>query len=287
MKEKIAKINMDKIHDEFSETLSVYFKRIKEIDLISRDKEIELGKKIQQGDNDALKKLVEANLRFVVTIALKYKRFGLPLVDLISEGNIGLIQAARRFDPNKNVKFISYAVWWIRQSILQALAEKGFSTKIPPKQITKLRKINMERSSFLKEHGRNASTEELQDSTGFSKKDIGMLTNIQKYAYSLDDKITPTSDDKFIDFIKSDLKSAEDQAIMKSAISSMTKSIKLLPERSRMILTRRYGLDGKNPATLREIGENLKISKERVRQIENEAINKLKNMMSLNDKEIL
>lgn len=261
MKEKMTKINMDKIHDEFSETLSVYFKRIKEIDLISRDKEIELGKKIQQGDNDALRKLVEANLRFVVTIALKYKRFGLPLVDLISEGNIGLIQAARRFDPGRNVKFISYAVWWIRQSILQALAEKGFSTKIPPKQITKLRKINMERSSFLKEHGRSASTEELQDSTGFSTKDIGMLTNIQKYAYSLDDKITPTSDDKFIDFIKSDLKSAEDQAIMKSAISNMTKSIKLLPERSRMILTRRYGLDGKNPATLREIGENLKSAK--------------------------
>ncbi len=283
MKKKRTKENLERSDGDFeglSEILSVYFKRIKEIPLISRQEEIELGKRIRKGDADALKKLVEANLRFVVTIALKYKNFGLPLVDLISEGNVGLIQAAKRFDPEKNVKFISYAVWWIRQAILQALAEKGFSTKIPPKQITKLRKINMEQSSFLKKYGRIASSEELQESTGFSKKDIGMLSSIQKYSYSLDDKISPSSDDKFIDFIKSDTKSVEDQAIMKSAISNMKEAIQKLPERSRMILIRRYGLDGKKPATLREIGETLRISKERIRQIENEAIRKLKILMS-------
>jgi len=267
MKKKRTKENLERSDGDFeglSEILSVYFKRIKEIPLISRQEEIELGKRIRKGDADALKKLVEANLRFVVTIALKYKNFGLPLVDLISEGNVGLIQAAR----------------WIRQAILQALAEKGFSTKIPPKQITKLRKINMEQSSFLKKYGRIASSEELQESTGFSKKDIGMLSSIQKYSYSLDDKISPSSDDKFIDFIKSDTKSVEDQAIMKSAISNMKEAIQKLPERSRMILIRRYGLDGKKPATLREIGETLRISKERIRQIENEAIKKLKILMS-------
>ncbi len=268
------------VPSEFSGTLSVYLNRIKSIKLIARDQEIALGKKIQDGDSDALKKLVESNLRFVVTIALKYKKFGMPLIDLINEGNVGLIQAAKRFDPNKNVKFISYAVWWIRQSIIQALSEKGFSTRIPPKQATKLRKIRRERLMFLKGHGREATIDELKRSTGYTEKDIGFLSGIQRHAFSLDDKVTATSDSKFIDFVKSNEDDTEEQITSKSMIDIMKKAIKSLPERSQLIITRRYGLDGEKANTLREIGAEIKISKERVRQIENEAIAKLHKILS-------
>lgn len=275
--EKTADSN---VPSELSGALSVYLNRIKSIKLISQDQEIVLGKKIQSGDSDALKGLVEANLRFVVTIALKYKKFGMPLIDLINEGNVGLIQAAKRFDPGKNVKFISYAVWWIRQSIIQALSEKGFSTRIPPKQVTKLRRIRRERLIFLKGHGREATVDELKLSTGYTKKDIGFLSGVQTHAFSLDDKVTSTSDSKFIDFLKSNEKSIEEQITSKSMIDRIRHAIKSLSERSQLIILRRYGLDGKKANTLREIGAELKISKERVRQLENEAIAKLHQMLS-------
>lgn len=259
------------------DSLDAFLKAISKIPLLSREEEVKLAKRAKAGDKEALKKLVESNLRFVVSVAKKYLGCGLPLHDLIAEGILGLIEAARRFDPDKGVKFISYAVWWIRQSIMQALAQQTGAVKIPVKQAVLVNKITRSYGELLKKLGREPTTEELAEYVGMDPKEIERLLSVCQVPLSLDTPIGDEEDTTFKDFLKGEgTAEVEEKVVQEELKQSIQEMLEQLTPQEKKIITMRFGLDGNEPKTLREIGEKLGISRERVRQLETRAKKKMK-----------
>ncbi|WP_078058046.1 sigma-70 family RNA polymerase sigma factor [Desulfurobacterium indicum] len=259
------------------DSLDAFLKAISKIPLLSREEELEYAKRAKEGDQEALKKLVESNLRFVVSVAKKYLGCGLPLHDLIAEGILGLIEAARRFDPDKGVKFISYAVWWIRQSIMQALAQQTGAVKIPVKQAVLVNKITRSYGELLKKLGREPTTEELANYLGMEAKDIERLLTVCQVPLSLDTPVGDEEDTTFKDFLKGEgTAEVEEKVVQEELRHSIKEMLEQLTPQEKRIIIMRFGLDGNDPKTLREIGEKLGISRERVRQLETRAKKKMK-----------
>ncbi|WP_456342292.1 sigma-70 family RNA polymerase sigma factor [Thermovibrio sp.] len=259
------------------DSLDAFLKSISKIPLLTREEEIELAKRAKAGDKEALKKLVESNLRFVVSVAKKYLGCGLPLHDLIAEGILGLIEAARRFDPDKGVKFISYAVWWIRQSIMQALAQQTGAVKIPVKQAVLVNKITRSYGELLKKLGREPTIEELAEHVGMEPKEVERLLSICQVPLSLDTPIGDEEDTTFKDFLKGEgTAEVEEKVVQEELKQSIQEMLEQLTPQEKKIIIMRFGLDGNEPKTLREIGEKLGISRERVRQLETRAKKKMR-----------
>jgi RNA polymerase primary sigma factor len=262
-----------------SDALSSYLKEISNIPLLAAEEEKELGRKIAKGDKEALKKLVKHNLKFVVSMAKKYKNLGVPLLDLINEGNLGLIKAAKKFDPDKDIKFISYASWWIKQSIIKFLIEQSSPIKIPIKARSRSRKIDSIKNEYKKQHSEFPEEKELMEISGLSEKELKNSELSRLTFDSLDQFVGDDKDATLMDLINSDAESIEDKHIHKSLIEDVNRYLSELPERDRDIIMMRYGLYDGKPHTLREIGEKYNISKERVRQLENNIISKLKKQL--------
>ncbi len=261
---------------ESSDALTSYLNDISNIPVLSSKEEKELGRRIKQGDKDALKKLVKHNLRFVVSIAKKYRYFGVPFLDLINEGNLGLMKAAKKFDPDKDIKFISYASWWVKQSIIKFLSEQSTPIKIPIKVKRRNRKIDKLKGDFKKKLDYDPNEEEVMEMSGLSEKELKNAELAKLSFDSLDDFIGDDKDATLLDLISDKGYSLEDKQIEESLIENVNSYLSSLPERDRDIIRLRYGLYDGKPRTLREIGEKYNISKERVRQLENGIMSKLK-----------
>ncbi len=278
--EKIDKAKKLMLEEELegseSTTLANYLREISNIPVLSQEQEKELGYRIKKGDKEALRELVKHNLRFVVSVAKKYKNLGIPLMDLINEGNLGLIRAAKKFDPDKDIKFISYAAWWIRQSIMKYITEQSAPIKIPIKAKNRLQKLESIKEKYKKTFNEEPKDEELMDLADLSEREL-KNTEFTRFRFdSLDDYVGSDKDIALSDLISIEDESVEDKHIHQSLIEEVNKYLDELPEREKDIIKLRYGLYDGRPRTLREIGEKYGISKERVRQLENNILNKLK-----------
>lgn len=259
-----------------SSTLSNYLKEISKIPVLKQEEEKELGYKIRKGDREAVKELVKHNLRFVVSLAKRYKGLGVPLMDLINEGNLGLIKAAEKFDPDKDVKFISYAAWWIKQSIMKYITEQSVPIKIPLKAKNRLQKLDNLKDEYRKAFNEEPSEEELMEISDLSEREL-KNTELTRFRFeSLDNYFGDNGDISLGDLISLEEESVEERHIRESLIEEVSEFLEELPERDKDIIKLRYGLYDGKPRTLREIGEKYGISKERVRQLENNILNKLK-----------
>lgn len=266
-------VPVDFVNDD---SLRSYLNKISDTHHFTREEEYELGKKIQQGDLEALKKLVTGNLKFVVSVANRYRNSGLSLADIVNQGNLGLLEAAKRFDPDKGVKFISYAVWWIRQSIVQSLAEQSGAVRLPIKQASILFKINEATEKLTKELGRMPTAEEISILIGIDTSDIENVLRVSRNYLSLEAPLKEGEDRTFIDLLDSGGISVEEEIFNKNLKNSLDDIVDELPEREADIVKLRFGMEGEAPKTLEEIGEMMKISRERVRQIEARALSRLR-----------
>ncbi len=263
---------------EEEEALKQYLNQINKIPPLTPEEEKELARRIKKGDKEALKRLVEANLKFVVSIAKKYRGKGVPFMDLINEGNLGLIEAARRFDPDRNVKFITYAVWWIKQAIMSAIAEQSGIFKISYKTLNLLNNVGKKFNELQKELNRDPSPRELAEAMDIDELALNSLLTTYSEHKSLDDYISSDTDDlNYEDVIEQEsVDDAETELIKKSFVEHLMESLSILSERERDVLIHRFGLNGEEPKTLQKIGEILGLSRERVRQIEKSALDKLR-----------
>ena len=257
-------------------SLKQYLNSISRYKPLSKEQEHDLGVRIQQGDQEAMNKLILSNLKFVVSIANRYKNTGLPISDLINQGNLGLVEAAKRFDPSKDVKFISYAVWWIRQSIIQALAEQSGTVKLPIKQAGILYKINGAIEKLNKQLNREPTPYELSEYLKMDEADIENVLRVSRNYLSLEAPIKDGEDRSFIDLLESGGSDIEEEIISKTLKAALDNIVDELDERESQIISWRFGLDGEAPKTLEEIGEEMQISRERVRQLETRALAKLR-----------
>ncbi|HID95950.1 MAG TPA: sigma-70 family RNA polymerase sigma factor [Candidatus Latescibacteria bacterium] len=258
-------------------SLEQYLQEIGRIELLKPEEEIELARRIRVGDEKALEKLVRANLRFVVSVAKQYQNQGLSLSDLISEGNLGLIKAARRFDETKGYKFISYAVWWIRQAILQALAEQSRIVRLPLNRVGALHKIGKVSSELEQEFGREPSPDEIADELDMSANEVMDTLRISSRHLSLDAPFNEDEDNRLLDVMSDDLQPSPDEDLMQDALKDdIEKALGTLNAREAEVITLYFGLNGKQPLTLEEIGERFGLTRERVRQIKEKAIRRLR-----------
>lgn len=257
-------------------SLDKYLQEISRMERISVEEEVELAQRIRNGDQRALDKLVNANLRFVVSVAKQYQNQGLPLPDLINEGNFGLIKAAQKFDETRGFKFISYAVWWIRQSIHQALAEQSRIVRLPLNQVGAITKINKEQSRFEQENQRRASAEELAERLDIPEDKIADSLLASGRHVSMDAPFQEGEDNSLVDVLANDDTPATDAALnLESLSKEINRALSQLPERESMILKMSFGL-GCAEMTLDEIGEQFGLTRERVRQIKENGIRHLK-----------
>lgn len=260
-------------------SLDQYLREISAYPLISREEEVELARRIKAGDEEALDKLVRSNLRFVVSVAKKYQNQGVSLADLINEGNLGLIRAAHKFDETKGIKFISYAVWWIRQAILQALAEQSRIVRVPLNRAGTLHRIGKRANQLLQELGREATHAEIADGMDISEEEVAKTMSISQAHLSLDAPLAPGEDNKLLDYLPDHLNPTPDEETFEKALSeSIEAALNSLKEREAKILRLYFGLDGGEPMTLEEIGELLGITRERVRQIKEKALSRLRHV---------
>ncbi len=260
------------------EALSAYLKKIVALPMLPKEDELKLGRRIQRGDEVALKRLVEANLRFVVKVALRYQGCGLSLLDLINEGNLGLLEAARRYRSKHNVRFITYAVWWIRQAIVQALAMSGGAMRLPLRQIRRASQIKRRRAALEQEQGREVTDAEFAELIHIPLEELEAAMRGPVQGDSLDqDSADPDRPPK--ELADTDgLSSAELELIAKSRREEIAGMVDRLPEREAHVIRLRFGLGEQGPLTLAEIGKQLKLSRERVRQIEARAQAQLRRM---------
>jgi len=259
-----------------SASLDKYLQEIGKEELITVEEEVELAQRIKKGDQAALEKLTRANLRFVVSVAKQYQNQGLSLPDLINEGNLGLIKAAEKFDETRGFKFISYAVWWIRQSILQALAEQSRIVRLPLNQVGSLNKINKAFSKFEQEHERKPSPEELAESLDLPADKVADTLRVSGRHVSVDAPFVDGEDNSLLDvLVNSDSPNADRSLINESLIREITRALATLTEREADIIRKFFGI-GCQEMTLEEIGEELGLTRERVRQIKEKAIRRLR-----------
>ncbi len=257
------------------EALSAYLRRIVKIPLLSKSEELRLAKQIHKGDEKALKKLVESNLRFVVKVALQYQGYGLSLLDLINEGNLGLLEAARRFSPNYNVKFITYAVWWIRQAIMQALARASGALRFPVRKIRLASKLRSRRAEMLQQEGREPTEEELARDLKLTHAEVEALLQTNRPQTSLEDIQRREEGRELIAPGTERVAPADDELVRKSFEEEVDRLLTVLTPRERAIIEMRYGLGKEEPMTLEEVGRRFRLSRERIRQVEEKAKKKL------------
>jgi len=259
-----------------SASLDKYLQEIGRETLITVEEEVELAQRIRKGDRVALEKLTKANLRFVVSVAKQYQNQGLTLPDLINEGNLGLIKAASKFDETRGFKFISYAVWWIRQSILQALAEQSRIVRLPLNQVGSLNKINKAFSRFVQENERTPSAEELADKLELPKDKVADTMRVSGRHVSVDAPFAAGEDGSLLDVLENDdSPNADNSLINESLIREIDRALETLTDRERDILKCFFGI-GVSEMTLEEIGDNFGLTRERVRQIKEKAIRRLR-----------
>lgn len=258
-------------------SLDLYLREIGSTPLITADEEVRLARRIKQGDKRALEKLTKANLRFVVSVAKNYQNQGLSLADLINEGNIGLIKAAKRFDETRGFKFISYAVWWIRQSILQALAEQSRIVRLPLNRVGALNKIGKAFSSLEQEFEREPSASELAEELDMSLFEVSDTLKISGRHLSMDAPFAQGEDNRLLDVIQDERQPAPDSELMKESLSrEVERALSTLSEREAEVIRLYFGLGREHSLTLEEIGEKFKLTRERVRQIKEKAIRRLR-----------
>jgi RNA polymerase primary sigma factor len=268
-----------KRHSYEEGSLDQYLRDISIYPLITREQEVALAKKIRGQDQEALDTLVRSNLRFVVSVAKKYQNQGVSLSDLINEGNLGLIRAAHKFDETKGIKFISYAVWWIRQAILQALAEQSRIVRVPLNRAGTLHRIGKRASALLQELGREATHAEIADGMDITEEEVAKTMSISQTHLSLDAPMTPGEDNRLLDYLP-DLQNPtpDEETFEKALVDSIHEALSGLKEREAKILRLYFGLDGAEPKTLEEIGAVLNITRERVRQIKEKALSRLRHV---------
>ena len=260
-------------------SLDQYLRDISAFPLINREEEVRLAQMIRKSDQEALDKLVRSNLRFVVSVAKKYQNQGVSLSDLINEGNLGLIRAAHKFDETKGIKFISYAVWWIRQAILQALAEQSRIVRVPLNRAGTLHRIGKRANSLLQELGREATHAEIAEGMDITEEEVAKTMSISQTHLSLDAPLTPGEDNKLLDYLPDNMNPTPDEQTFEKALTeSIEEALASLKEREAKILRLYFGLDGAEPMTLEEIGSLLGITRERVRQIKEKALSRLRHV---------
>ena len=259
-----------------SASLDKYLQEIGKEDLITVEEEVELAQRIRKGDQKALEKLTRANLRFVVSVAKQYQNQGLSLPDLINEGNLGLIKAAEKFDETRGFKFISYAVWWIRQSILQALAEQSRIVRLPLNQVGSLNKINKAFSRFEQENERRPSPEELADSLDLPAEKVADTLRVSGRHISVDAPFVEGEDNSLLDVLVNDDSPIADRTLINESLSTeVERALSTLTERERDIIKLFFGINTQE-MTLEEIGEKFGLTRERVRQVKEKAIRRLR-----------
>ncbi|WP_337623933.1 RNA polymerase sigma factor RpoD/SigA [Prevotellamassilia timonensis] len=260
-----------------SEALEHYLQDISKEEMVSTDEEVELAKRIRQGDKDALERLVKANLRFVVSVAKQYQGQGLELTDLINEGNVGLINAAMKFDETRGFKFISYAVWWVRQSILQALADKSRLVRLPLNQIGYVSKVNHFYHDFMQKNNRAPSLDEVADALGMEKSKVNAALLTSGKHISMNAPLIDDEDSCLLDLLTNDDKGNADSSLISDSLKEeVHHALDLLPERESQVIRMYFGINTPE-LSLEEIGEKLNLSRERVRQIKEKALTLLRN----------
>ncbi len=260
-----------------SQSLDKYLQEIGEVPLLSPHEEIELARKIKEGDQFCLEKLTKANLRFVVSVAKQYQNQGLSLGDLINEGNLGLIKAAKRFDETRGFKFISYAVWWIRQSILQALAEQSRVVRLPLNRVGALNKIGKAYSALEQEYEREPSPSEIAEQLEMTDYEVADTLKISGRHLSMDAPFSNSEDNRLLDVIQNDhLPPPDDDLMDESLRVEIDRALATLTKREAEVVRLYFGLGQEHPLTLEEIGERFNLTRERVRQIKEKAIRRLR-----------
>ncbi len=258
--------------------VKLYLQEIGRVPLLTREQEVELAKRVAAGDEEARHQLAVANLRLVVSIAKRHKNSGLPLLDLIQEGNIGLMKAIEKFDWTKGYKFSTYATWWIRQAITRAIADKARTIRIPTHMLELMRKIHRAEEEYVQNHGVPPSLDELAEMLNVPREEIERAKKITPYTRSFEEPVGDEEDSTLGDFIGSSDHSALRRALKELSVEELYKALEGLTERERRILELRFGLvEGQQPMTLERVGELFNLSRERIRQIEKEALEKLAN----------
>jgi RNA polymerase primary sigma factor len=261
-----------------SHSLDQYFSEIGKVTLLTPEQEIELAVKIREGNAEALEKLTKANLRFVVSVAKQYQNQGLSLGDLINEGNVGLIKAARRFDETRGFKFISYAVWWIRQSIMQAIAEQSRIVRLPLNRVGALNKIGKAYSTLEQEFEREPSPEELANELHMNVDDVSEAITLSAKPLSMDAPFTSNEENRLLDVLENDELPSPDTILMSESLKEeVERALSKLAEREAEVIRLYFGFGTDEPLTLEEIGEKFNLTRERVRQIKEKAIRRLRN----------
>ncbi len=261
-----------------SQSLEKYLQEIGKVDLLTPEEEVELAKRIKLGDQAALEKLTKANLRFVVSVAKQYQNQGLSLSDLINEGNLGLIKAAQRFDETRGFKFISYAVWWIRQSILQALAEQSRIVRLPLNKVGSLNKINKAFSELEQSFEREPSADELAELLEIPTEEVQTTLGVAARHVSMDAPFADGEDNSLLDVLENRTTGKTDQELeyKQSLRNEIERSLSTLTDRQREVIKFYFGIGIEHPMSLEDIGERFGLTRERVRQIKDKAINKLR-----------
>jgi RNA polymerase primary sigma factor len=265
------------VYDSDRDILDQYLYEVSQTPLLTTPQEIAIAKLVRAGDPEAMHELVKRNLRFVISVAKKYQNRGLPLTDLIGEGNVGLLTAARKFDPDQGVKFISYAVWWIRQAILASLARQGRTVRVPLNRTADLSRIVRTAEALRQELRREPTPEEIAKSTGLSLEVVQSLAALNTSDVRLDAPLDPEGDRSLIErFIADDQSDAEEQAMDRFLTEEIDTALNTLPARDAKVLRLYFGLDGGREHTLEEIGGMLGVTRERVRQLRDRALKRLR-----------
>ena len=269
--------NREPIRHSGEISLDIYLKQIHDIPLLTREQEGDLARRIRVDDHEALETLVKSNLRFVVSVAKQYAGQGLSLTDLINEGNIGLMRAAERFDEKRGFKFISYAVWWVRQAMLQALAEQSRIFRVPLNRATTLYRVGKVQQRLTQDLGREPTVEEIAEKLKLSRKEVRGTLDIANVPLSMDESYGDDEDNPLRDFLRDEEAEGTDEgAYRRTLTEDVAEVIDALPERERKILVAYFGLDGSEPETLERIGQHLGLTRERIRQIKEESLQRLR-----------
>jgi RNA polymerase primary sigma factor len=265
--------------DMTTDSLQLFLKDIGKVRLLTAQEEVELAKRIERGDLDAKQKMVESNLRLVVSIAKNYRNQGLPFLDLIQEGTLGLVRAAEKFDYRKGFKFSTYATWWIRQAIARALADKARTIRIPVHVVEKLNKIGRAERKLVTELGREPTPEEIAEVTGIDPEEVDQIKRSAQAPVSLEKPVGDEEESEFGQFIADEkAESPFDRAADLLTKEALREALENLSYRERRVLELRYGLGGEHPRTLDEVGRTFNVTRERIRQIENQSLKKLQSL---------
>ena len=257
-------------------SLNKYFNDVNKLDLLSAKDEVDLARRIREGDQVALERLVKANLRFVISVAKQYQHQGLTLGDLISEGNIGLMMAAKRYDETRGFKFISYAVWWIRQSIVSAISENARTVRLPYNQLTMLSKLHKAFTKLEQDYGRKPSIEEVADYMEITADKVAELIHKSGVSISIDEPFNGEEDYSLLDILHNNDYDTDHGVIKEAIVKEVHSSLKVLNQREREILFMFFGIGTYTPLSMEEIGERFNITKEHVGRLKTKALNKLK-----------